>query len=74
MEEAEEEEEDNESVASGFTPPKEGCYEIIATMKDSSLPKPDFVKEVIQVISIYVSVNLSWFIPFNVFILSVTIF
>ncbi|KAK2150919.1 hypothetical protein LSH36_382g01056 [Paralvinella palmiformis] len=48
LEEAEEEEEDNESVASGFTPPKEGCYEIIATMKDSSLPKPDFVKEVIQ--------------------------
>ena len=55
LDEQEEEEEDNESIASGFVPPKEGCYEIIATMKDPSLPKPDFVKEVIQV-NIYGSI------------------
>ena len=50
LEEIEEEEEDAASVASGIVPaPKEGCYEIFGTQKDKSLPKPDFVKEIIQV-------------------------
>lgn len=45
----EEEEEDNESVTGAVPPPKEGCYKIIATLKDKSKPKPDFVKEIIDV-------------------------
>ena len=51
LEELEEEEEDNESVASGIgvTVPKEGCYEVIGTLKDKSLTKPDFAKEIINV-------------------------
>ena len=50
LEEIEEEEEDAESVASGVpTPTKEGCYEIIGTLKDKANPKPDFVKEIIDV-------------------------
>lgn len=50
MEEVEEEEEDNESIASGagVTVPKDGCYEIIGTLKDKTLPKPDFAKEIIE--------------------------
>lgn len=49
LEEIEEEEEDNESVASGVpSSPKEGCYEIIGTMKDKTMPKPEFVKEIID--------------------------
>ena len=45
----EEEEEDNESDAGVIPPPKEGCYEVIATVKDKSVAKPDFVKEIIDV-------------------------
>lgn len=52
LEEIEEEEEDAESVASGEAGPalpKEGCYEIIGTLKDKNSRKPDFVKELINV-------------------------
>ena len=50
LEEIEEEEEDNESVASGIVSvPKDGCYEIIGTLKDNTSHKPEFVKEVIDV-------------------------
>ena len=28
---------------------KEGCYEIIGTVKDSTFQKPKFIKEVLQV-------------------------
>ncbi|XP_074647604.1 adenylate kinase 7-like [Tubulanus polymorphus] len=48
-EEGEEEEEDAKSIDSGIIPPpKEGCYEIIATLKNKDAPKPDFVKEIIN--------------------------
>ncbi len=52
LEEIEEEEEDAESVASGEAGPvvvKEGCYEVIGTVKNRGAPKPEFVKEVIDV-------------------------
>ena len=50
LDEVEEEEDDNESVESGaVSSPKEGCYEIIGTLKDKSNPKPEFVKEIIDV-------------------------
>ncbi|KAK7104086.1 adenylate kinase 7-like [Littorina saxatilis] len=43
-----EEEEDNASVTSSVLEiPKEGCYEVIGTLKDREKPKPDFVKELI---------------------------
>lgn len=48
LEEAEEEEGDDVSVTSSIIEkPKEGCYEIIGTLKDREKPKPDFVKELI---------------------------
>merc|ERR1711963_470864 len=47
LEEAEEEE-DNASVTSSvLDAPKEGCYEVVGTLKDREKPKPDFVKELI---------------------------
>lgn len=50
LEDIEEEEEDAESIDSGILPPsKEGCYEIIGTLKDKANPKPEFVKEIIKV-------------------------
>ena len=50
LEEAEEEE-DNASVTSSvLDAPKEGCYEVVGTLKDREKPKPDFVKELILVI------------------------
>ena len=50
LEEGEEEEGDNESVISEIiSPQKEGCYEIIGTLKNRNAPKPDFVKEIIDV-------------------------
>ncbi len=58
LEEMEEEEEDNESVASGgIATPKEGCYEVIGTLKDKSQPKPEFVKEIIDVSYIYMGLQ-----------------
>ena len=54
LEEIEEEEEDNESVSSDIIPvAKDGCYDIIGTLKDRTNPKPDFVKEIIQVTFIH---------------------
>ncbi|XP_064601852.1 adenylate kinase 7-like [Liolophura sinensis] len=48
LEEAEEEE-DAKSVDSSFVPgSKEGCYEIVGTVKDKDQQKPSFVKELIQ--------------------------
>lgn len=50
MEEIEEEEEDNESIDSGvIPPPKEGCFEIIGTLKDRTKARPECVKEIINV-------------------------
>ena len=52
LEEIEDEEEDAASVASGdlgAALPKEGCYEVIGTVKDKNSRKPDFVKELINV-------------------------
>ena len=50
LEDLDEEEEDDVSVASGvITGPKEGSYEIIGTLKDKNQSKPDFVKEIINV-------------------------
>lgn len=47
-----EEEEDAQSVDSSFVPgPKEGCYEIVGTVKDKDQQKPSFVKELVQVIN-----------------------
>ncbi|XP_013392761.1 adenylate kinase 7 [Lingula anatina] len=48
LEEMEEEEEDARSVDSAtLARPKEGCYEIIGTLKNKEAKKPDFVKEII---------------------------
>ncbi|XP_059158597.1 adenylate kinase 7-like [Physella acuta] len=41
------EEEDNQSQTSLFEKTKEGCYEIVGTLKDKEKPKPDFAKEII---------------------------
>ena len=50
MDEIDEEEEDAESVDSGMIQAnKEGCYEILGTLKDKNHGKPDFVKEIIDV-------------------------
>ena len=52
LEEIEDEEEDAASVASGdlgAALPKEGCYEVIGTVKDKNSRKPDFLKELISV-------------------------
>ena len=50
LEDAEEEEDDAGSVASGAVPPvKEGCYEVIGTLKDPASKVPDGVKEIIKV-------------------------
>ena len=49
----EEEGEESESLTGGelgIQGKREGCYEIIGTLKDKTNPKPEFVKEVIQVI------------------------
>ena len=49
LEEAEEEE-DNASIASSILDgPKEGCYEVVGTLKNREKPKPDFVRELILV-------------------------
>ena len=51
-EEVDDEEEDNESVESGAPAVlKEGCYQIMGTVKDKTTRKPDFVKEIFEVIS-----------------------
>ena len=48
-----EEEDDNASVTSSILEkPKEGCYEIVGTLKDREKPKPDYVKELILVRSL----------------------
>ena len=52
LEEIEDEEEDAASVASGdlgASVPKEGCYEVIGTVKDKNSRKPDFLKELTNV-------------------------
>ena len=50
MEDLDEEEEEEGSVASGpIAGQKEGTYEIIGTLKDKTQSKPDFVKEIIDV-------------------------
>ena len=60
MEDLDEEEEDDGSVASGPAGVhKEGSYEIIGTLKDKTQSKPDFVKEIIEVktlLGLYLSV------------------
>ena len=49
LEEAEEEE-DNASVSSSIMEKsREGCYDIVGTLKDRNKEKPDFAKEVILV-------------------------
>ncbi|XP_067680599.1 adenylate kinase 7-like [Haliotis asinina] len=46
--EEQEEEDDARSTDSSIIPTtKEGCYEIVGTLKDRATPKPDFVKELI---------------------------
>lgn len=48
--EEQEEEDDAKSTDSSIIPTiKEGCYEIVGTLKDRGQPKPDFVKELILV-------------------------
>ena len=49
LEEIEEEEEEEEGAEALPTGPKEGCYKVMATLKDKSLPKPKFVHEIIEV-------------------------
>ena len=50
LEDIDDEEEETASVDSGvIPPPKEGCYEIIGTLKDPLNKKPESVKEIINV-------------------------
>lgn len=43
-------EDDAESgKSSELEAPKEGCYEIVGTLKDNEKSKPDFMKEIIKV-------------------------
>uniref|UniRef100_A0A2C9LDS1 Adenylate kinase 7 n=1 Tax=Biomphalaria glabrata TaxID=6526 RepID=A0A2C9LDS1_BIOGL len=42
------EEEDDHSVTSVTDKMKEGCFEIVGTLKDKEKPKPDFAKEIIM--------------------------
>lgn len=49
LEEPEDEDDARSTSSSIIAPPKEGCYEIVGTVKDSQTAKPDFVKEVINV-------------------------
>ncbi|XP_022332900.2 adenylate kinase 7-like [Crassostrea virginica] len=48
LEEPEEEEDARSTTSSIITSPKEGCYEVVGTVKDRDAPKPDFMKEVIK--------------------------
>ena len=51
LDEEEMEEEEEEASGDEGTQPmtKEGTYEIIATLKDRKVPKPEWVKEIIDV-------------------------
>ena len=51
LEEIDEEEEETASVDSGAEPAvKEGCFQIVGTLKDPENPKPEFAQEVVKVI------------------------
>ncbi|RUS85279.1 hypothetical protein EGW08_006980 [Elysia chlorotica] len=47
LEEAEDEEDDRSISSSIMEKTREGCYEIVGTVKDREKPKPDFAKELI---------------------------
>ena len=49
LEEIEEEEDAKSTTSSIILGPKEGCYEVVGTVKDRDAPKPDFVKELVKV-------------------------
>ena len=53
LEEVDEEAEVEEDVA--FNMSKEGCFQIIGTLKNKTSPKPDFVKDIIEVNSFKIS-------------------
>lgn len=46
----EEEEEAEETQDQPITGPKPGCYQIVGTLKNPEAKKPDFVKEIFQVL------------------------
>ncbi|CAG2241509.1 AK [Mytilus edulis] len=48
LEEPEEEDDARSTSSSIIALPKEGCYEIVGTVKDAETTKPEFVKEVIN--------------------------
>lgn len=52
LEEPEEEDDARSTSSSIIALPKEGCYEIVGTVKDAETTKPEFVKEVINVSNI----------------------
>ena len=55
LEDIDDEEEETASIDSGvIPPPKEGCYEIIGTLKDPTVKKPEGVKEIINVSTMYI--------------------
>lgn len=53
LEEPEEEDDARSTTSSIIASPKEGCYEVVGTVKDRDAPKPDFMKEVIKVRDMY---------------------
>ena len=58
LEEAEEEDDDAASVDSGaIEQQKEGCFQVIGTLKDPKAKKPEFVKEIIEVNYIYLVIH-----------------
>lgn len=51
LEEPEEEDDDAHSTSNSIAPHKEGCYEIVGTMKakGETAEKPEYVKEIVNV-------------------------
>ena len=65
LDEEEEEEEETGSIDSGNQPlkPKDGCYKIHGTLKDSKSAVPDFVEEVTRVSYVdYYNIKISFLI------------
>lgn len=59
LEEPEEEDDARSTASSVVQFNKEGCYEVVGTLKDKEAAKPEFVREVIQVCIIFIQI-LFW--------------
>ena len=63
LEEPEEEDDARSTSSSIIMQPKEGCYEVVGTVKDAETTKPETVKEIIKVnhysLQIMMKINFS---------------